>query len=88
MAKLLHNPTRSDAAEKASFHHLLTTSETALVLGIGKRTLQEKLEAREIGCVKIGRSTRFSQEDITGFIERNRVKAIGWKVQPNRGDAK
>lgn len=79
MARTLHNPTRSDAAEKASSNALLTTSEAALLLGIGKRTLQERMEAREIGCVKFGRSTRFSHQDIAEFIERNRVKPIGWK---------
>ena len=27
----------------------------------------------------IGRSIRFSAQDIADFVERNRVRAIGWK---------
>jgi excisionase family DNA binding protein len=67
---------RREAAEAPS---LLDTLETAAALKIGKRTLQEKVAAREIGCVKIGRAVRFHPDDISAFIERNRLKAVGWK---------
>jgi excisionase family DNA binding protein len=71
---------RRDAAE-ASLTQLLDTPETCAILNIGKRTLQERVAAREIGCIKIGRSIRFHMDDIHAFIERNRVKPIGWKGQ-------
>jgi excisionase family DNA binding protein len=58
---------------------LYNTNETAGILGIGRRTIQEKVAARELGCIRIGRCTRFSAADITAFIEANRVKAVGWK---------
>ncbi len=58
---------------------LFNTDETADILGIGRRGVQEKVAARELGCVRIGRSIRFSAQDIADFVERNRVKAIGWK---------
>lgn len=58
---------------------LFTTDQTAEILGIGRRGVQEKVAARELGCIKIGRSIRFSAQDIADFVERNRVKAIGWK---------
>lgn len=58
---------------------LLDTTAAAAALGIGRRTLQEKMEAREIGFVRIGRAVRFRPEDIADFIERNRMKAVGWK---------
>jgi excisionase family DNA binding protein len=74
-ANPLHT-TRRDAAEAPT---LLDTKEAAARLGIGKRTLQERVAAREIGHVKIGRSVRFHPDDITAFIERNRFLAVGWK---------
>jgi len=58
---------------------LLTTDEAAAALGIGKRTLQERVAAREIAVIEIGRSRRFHPDDIAAFIERSRRKAIGWK---------
>lgn len=66
-------------AGTAPHFKLLTTSEAADVLGIGNRTLQEKVEAREIGFVKFGRALRFHPDDLTDFIERHRAKAQGWK---------
>jgi excisionase family DNA binding protein len=58
---------------------LFNTNETADILGIGRRGVQEKVASRELACIKIGRSIRFSAEDIAAFVERNRVRAIGWK---------
>jgi excisionase family DNA binding protein len=58
---------------------LYNTNETADILGIGRRSVQEAAASRELACIKIGRSTRFSAQDIADFVERNRVRAIGWK---------
>ena len=58
---------------------LFNTTETADILGIGRRGVQERVASRELACIKIGRSTRFSAADIADFVERNRVKAQGWK---------
>lgn len=58
---------------------LFDTNETADILGIGRRGVQERVASRELACIKIGRSTRFSAQDIADFVERNRVKARGWK---------
>ena len=58
---------------------LLDTDQAAEYLGMGKRTLQEKMADREIGYVKIGKSVRFHPDDVTEFIESKRVKARGWK---------
>lgn len=58
---------------------LLDIDETAGMIGIGRRTLQERVTSREIACIKIGKAVRFHPDDIAAFIERNRVKAAGWK---------
>jgi len=63
----------------ADSHKLLDTTEAASALGIGRRTLQEKVQTREIACIKIGRAIRFHPNDLADFIERNLVKAQGWK---------
>lgn len=58
---------------------LYDTTETADILGIGRRGVQERVASRELACIKIGRSTRFSAADIADFVGRNRVRALGWK---------
>jgi len=58
---------------------LLNSKQAAASLGLGVRTLQERVAAREIGSIKIGKSVRFHPDDIAAFIERNRLKAVGWK---------
>ena len=60
--------------------HLLTTTQAAAALGIGKRTLQERVAAREIAAVKIGKSVRFDPADLKAYAERCKLKAIGWKA--------
>jgi excisionase family DNA binding protein len=73
--------TRRDAAEAPQFRPLLKSPEAARALGLGKRTLAELIAERKIGFIKIGRSVRFSREDIDAFVERQRVKPQGWKGQ-------
>ncbi len=77
MASTIQQPTRHGTAQ-APFK-LLDTNEAAACIGIGRRTLQEKVQAREIAVVKIGKSIRFHPDDLTAFVERNRIKAVGWK---------
>ena len=91
MAETLHAPTRSDAAEATQKTGrskrdlpqvegaLLDTKQGAAKLRVCVRALQEIVANREIACIKIGRSVRFHPDDIEEFIERNRVRAIGWK---------
>jgi excisionase family DNA binding protein len=71
--------TRRDAAEAPHFRPLLKTTEAARALGLGKRTLAELIAERKIGFIKIGRSVRFAPEDLDAFVERQRIKAQGWK---------
>ena len=63
----------------ATHQGLLNTSEAAAYLGIGKRTLQERIRDHEIGFIKIGRAVRFDETDLRDFIARNRIKSRGWK---------
>ena len=79
MASIPQPETRRSAAEAQQFHPLLNPPQAAQVLGIGKRTLAELTAERKIGFIKIGRSVRFSCEDLDTFVERQRVKAQGWK---------
>lgn len=58
---------------------ILTTTEAARYLSIGKRTLQEHVAAREITSIKLGRAIRFDMADLDAFIEGRKRKAIGWK---------
>lgn len=79
MANTLNTPTRREAAHSPEPFRLLDTNQAAAALGIGRRTLQERVEAREIAFVKIGRCTRFHPEDLADFVARNRRQAAGWK---------
>jgi excisionase family DNA binding protein len=75
------SPTRREAAEVL---RLLTTDQAAEALGIGRRTLQERVEAREIACIKIGRAVRFDPADLRRFVEGRRIEARGWKGGASR----
>jgi excisionase family DNA binding protein len=79
MAKTIHNQTRRDAAEASKITPLFNTQEAAVVLGVGKRTLQELAATRKIAFIKIGRSVRFHTNDLIDFIESQKIKAQGWK---------
>lgn len=81
MASIIQPETRRGTAEVTQFHPLLNPPQAAQVLGIGKRTLAELTAERKIGFIKIGRSVRFSREDLDAFVERQRIKAQGWKGQ-------
>ena len=81
MASIPQPETRRSAAEAQQSHPLLNSPEAARELNIGKRTLAQLIAERKIGFIKIGRSVRFSREDLDAFVERQRVKAQGWKGQ-------
>lgn len=70
---------RTEAAEASQLIPLLKTPQAAVALGVGKRTLQELVAERKIGCVRIGRSVRFHPDDLAAYIASVRQKAIGWK---------
>jgi excisionase family DNA binding protein len=58
---------------------LLTTAEAAEALSQSKRTIQKLVAERELGHLKLGKSLRFSMEDIQAYVDKNRIKARGWK---------
>jgi excisionase family DNA binding protein len=60
---------------------LLTTNEACAFLGIGKRTIQERVAARELAIIKIGKLVRFHPDDLRAFIDKKRVKATGWRKE-------
>ena len=79
MASIIQPETRRGTAEVSQSHPLLNSPEAARELNIGKRTLAQLIAERKIGFIKIGRSVRFSREDLDAFVERQRVQAVGWK---------
>lgn len=72
-------PRQAPLKQTTEGFHLLTTSQAAAALGIGKRTLQERVAAREIASVKIGKAVRFDPGDLKAYVESCKLKAIGWK---------
>jgi len=50
---------------------LLTLRQASARLTIGSRTLQRLAARREIGVVRVGRSVRFFERDIEGFLLKN-----------------
>jgi excisionase family DNA binding protein len=88
--------TRRDAAESIpltpqeieQLEKLLNTPQTAAVLSISKRSLQELVAERKIGFIKFGRNIRFSRADIERFIESHRCQPVGWKSEANRRAAR
>jgi excisionase family DNA binding protein len=86
MANALPTAPHRDALTETATRHgsilpfrLLDTNAAAAALDIGRRTLQERVEAKEIAVIRIGKSVRFHPDDLAAFVERNRQKAAGWK---------
>jgi len=76
-----HTPCTSEArdAAEASNRRLYNLREAARMLDMGKRTLQERVAAREITVTKIGKSVRFDIRDLEAFIQSKKIRAVGWK---------
>ena len=62
-----------------TLERLLNTGEAAEILNLGKRTVQELVEARRLNSIKIGRAVRFDPADLRRFIEEQKRRATGWK---------
>ena len=56
---------------------LLTIAEVAQFLKISISSVRRLCDARQVPFIKVGGSVRFVQGDITTYIERQRVGAIG-----------
>ena len=52
---------------------LLTYEDAAAQLQVSTRTLRKAVAVRELGCVKLGRSVRFRQEQLDKWVQRNTV---------------
>jgi len=77
MSALPRTATTPPASPEA--FQLLNTKQAAACLGIGIRTLQERVAAREIAAVKIGKRVLFDIEDLRAFVQSSKAKAVAWK---------
>jgi hypothetical protein len=66
----LHIPKLSSAP---SYKPVYTPSETMELLGISKRSLQYLRDVKAIGFIQHGRKIHFRSQDITEYLENNRV---------------
>lgn len=57
----------SDAS--SAFERLLTTGETADILGITDRTVRTLVRTGSLPAVRFGRSVRFDPADVRNFID-------------------
>lgn len=64
---------RADGAAGADPDQLLTVSEAAVILGIGRSTLYELMTRGAITSVKVGRCRRFRRSDVNRFIRDLRL---------------
>jgi excisionase family DNA binding protein len=62
--------------EKHSDDGLLDYEAAAAYLAVTPRHVRELWEKRRLGAIKVGRSVRFSREDLDAFIVSNRVRAV------------
>ena len=69
-----HNNTDSIASQP--IRRLLSTCEAAELLHTTERNMKRMWQERRIAGVKVGRSVRFTEEDLHAFIARNRQGAL------------
>lgn len=55
---------------------LLTLPQVAEILSISKAGMYRLVGQRQLPFYKVGRSLRFSEEDVQDYLSRNRVKAM------------
>lgn len=55
---------------------LLTVTEVAEILSLGKTTVQDYARAGKIPSVKMGTNVRFIPADVEGFVLKNRRPKI------------
>ena len=51
---------------------LLTIAEVQEALAIGRTATYTLISTRQLPAVRIGRALRISEEDLRGYVERNR----------------
>lgn len=51
---------------------LLTAREAAIALSISERTLWNLTNRGDLPCIRLGRSVRYSREDLLGWIEKQK----------------
>jgi excisionase family DNA binding protein len=56
---------------------LLTIAEAAELLKISVSGMRRLQHRRQIPFIKLGGSIRFTRQDLTSFLQRNRVEAVG-----------
>ena len=58
-----------------SFHKFLKEKEVAELTSLALSTIRHhRLDRRGIPYIKVGRSVRYSLDDVLNFMERNKVK--------------
>lgn len=55
---------------------LLDYKAAAAYLAVSERHVRELWAKRRLAAIKVGRSVRFSREDLDAFIATNRVRAV------------
>jgi len=61
---------------------LLTVSEVAQRLGMGKRTVYELLRRGDLPRMKIGSATRIDARDVEAYVDRLRREGLGGAEPP------
>ena len=56
---------------------LLTIAEAAELLKISVSGMRRLQQRRRIPFIKLGGSIRFARQDLTSYLQRNRVEAVG-----------
>ena len=56
---------------------LLTIAEAAKLLKLSVSGMRRFQQRRQIPFIKLGGSIRFTRQDLTSFLQRNRVEAVG-----------
>jgi excisionase family DNA binding protein len=55
---------------------LLSLEQAAAYLSITPRHVRQLHQSRQLAAVKVGRLVRFSEEDLSAYIDRQRVDAV------------
>lgn len=72
----MNNGSNADIRNKS----ILTPDELAKFLSISKTTVYRLIEKRQIPFTKVGGGIRFRMEDITTYLDQNRVESLNVQI--------
>ena len=73
------SPSSDPKAERPENRDILDVDQAAFYLGVARSTLYKLVQRREVPCMRLGGSVRFSRRQLLEWVEEESRKTLGAK---------